>query len=235
MSDTHALSFVAETRLGNHFLNSRIWQVHVLARALKDLKPMLPAGPKHFPRILDVGAGYGHSFVQLHKHFSPESIVGIDPDPHFLTRAAAAAAAAPCKVELHQVHAEILPFADASFDLVFCHQSLHHIVGQEAALAEIHRVLKPGGLFLFAESTRRYIRSWIIRLFFRHPMQVQRSAEEYIGMARAAGFLVPAERISLPFLWWSRPDLGFLEWIGIPVPTRREETLVNAVCQKHIV
>lgn len=234
MSNSPTLAFVAETRLGNHFLNSRTWQIHVLARALKDLRRMLPPGSTHFPRILDIGSGYGHAFAQLHEHFAPELIVGIDADPHFLARAGQAAQAAPCRVELQQVHAEALPFEDASFDLVFCHQSLHHIVDQEAALANIHRVLKPGGLFLFAESTRRYIHSWVIRLFFRHPMHVQRTAEEYIAMARAAGFELPAERVSLPFLWWSRPDLGALEWFGVPVPQQREETLINAVCRKPL-
>jgi ubiquinone/menaquinone biosynthesis C-methylase UbiE len=63
---------------------------------------------------------------------------------------------------------------------VFCHQTFHHIVEQEAAMAEFFRVLKPGRVLLFAESTRRYIHSLPIRLLFRHPMEVQKTAEEYI-------------------------------------------------------
>ena len=47
-----------------------------------------------------------------------------------------------------------------------------------------------------------------------------------------AGFDLPDSRISLPYLWWSRPDIGFLEWIGVPVPKKREETLINAVAIK---
>ena len=88
-------------------------------------------------------------------------------------------------------------------------------------------------MFLFAESTRKYIHSWIIRLLFRHPMDVQRTAEEYIAMIRAAGFDVPERSISLPYLWWSRNDLGILErWFGITPPTDREETLINLVARK---
>src|SRR5436853_193684 len=67
-----------------------------------------------------------------------------------------------------------------SVDIVFCHQTFHHLTRQEETLAEFHRVLKPGGLLLFAESTLAYIESWIIRLLFRHPMDVQRSAGEYM-------------------------------------------------------
>ena len=57
-----------------------------------------------------------------------------------------------------------LPLPDASADIVFCHQTFHHLVEQDRALAEFRRVLKPGGILLFAESTDAYIKSWVIRL-----------------------------------------------------------------------
>lgn len=58
--------------------------------------------------------------------------------------------------------------------------------------------------------------------------------EEYVAQIRDTGFDLPDSRISLPYLWWSRSDIGFGEWIGLPVPVRgkREETLVNAVAIK---
>jgi len=95
-------------------------------------------------------------------------------------------------------------------------------------------VLKPGGLLLFAESTRAYIESWIIRLLFRHPMDVQRSAGEYMDLLRAQGFRFGPENLSFPYLWWSRSDLGALEFFGLPVPQhgQREETLINLVATK---
>src|SRR6202012_6207809 len=96
-----------------------------------------------------------------------------------------------------------LPLPDASVDLVFCHQTFHHLVDQDAALAEFFRVLKPGGTLLFAESTRKYIHSWIIRLLFRHPMEVQKTAEEYLAMVRGAGFEGAPAASSYPSLWWS--------------------------------
>jgi hypothetical protein len=63
-------------------------------------------------------------------------------------------------------------------------------------------------------------------------MEIQKTAEQYYEIIRDAGFELPDERISTPFLWWSRPDIGFFELIGIPVPKKREETLVNAVAVK---
>lgn len=224
--------FVEETRFGNWFLKSGTWKIHVLRRALDDLQGLLPPGLTRFPCVLDIGCGFGHSFDELASRFSPDQIVGIDADADLSARAGAAAASCICPVRLHSANAARIDLADSSVDMIFCHQTFHHIVEQEAAMAEFFRVLKPGGVLLFAESTRRYIHSLPIRLLFRHPMEVQKSAEEYIALIRAAGFDLPEARISLPYLWWSRPDIGFCEWIGLPVPEKREETLVNALAIK---
>jgi ubiquinone/menaquinone biosynthesis C-methylase UbiE len=224
-------AFVEETSFGNWFLRTMTWKVHVLTRALNDLQKLMPAGQR-FERILDVGCGFGHSFAELAKRFEPRLIVGMDADPQLHERAAAEAKACSATVELQAGNASRMVWPDAHFDMIFCHQTFHHIVAQEEALAEFFRVLKPGGVLLFAESTRRYIHSLPIRLLFRHPMDVQRTAPEYVAMIRKAGFALPEARISTPYLWWSRPDIGFLEWIGLPVPQEREETLVNAVAVK---
>ncbi len=129
--------------------------------------------------------------------------------------------------------AHLHTLASQSVDLVFCHQTFHHLIEQEEALREFFRVLKPGGILLFAESTRRYIESWIIMLLFRHPMEVQKTAPEYLQMVRDAGFDVAPASISYPYLWWSRTDLGVLErWFGIAPRADREETLINLVAVK---
>ncbi len=226
--------FIEETRFGNWFIRSDTWRFSVLCRALGDLQRLLQAGSARYADILDVGCGYGLSFAELAQRFSPDRILGMDADPQLAQRAGAAAARCGCPVRLHAANAAQLDLPDASFDLLFCHQTFHHIVEQEAAMAEFFRVLKPGGVLLFAESTRRYIHSLPIRLLFRHPMEVQRTAEEYIAMIRAAGFDLPDNKISLPYWWWSRPDIGLFECMGLPVPApgQREETLINAVAVK---
>ncbi|AVS77404.1 SAM-dependent methyltransferase [Paracidovorax avenae] len=226
-------AFVEETRFGNWFLKSATWRVHVLRRALDDLQRLMPAPAPRVRKVMDVGCGFGHSFDEIAARFAPDVIVGMDADPGLDERAQAAASQCACEVRLLAGNAaRMAAVPDGEFDLLLCHQTFHHIVEQEAAMAEFFRVLRPGGMLLFAESTRRYIHSLPIRLLFRHPMDVQRTAGEYIAMVRAAGFDVPDARISMPYLWWSRPDLGFLEWIGRPVPREREETLVNLVATR---
>lgn len=224
--------YVPETRFGVWFLNTMTWDVHVLQRALDDLQRLMPVGAR-YPRVLDIGCGHGHSLAQLAKRFGPERIVALDANPDFPRMVERRGAGCPCPVELLVADAAAIPLPDGSVDLVYCHQTFHHLVDQKAALREFHRVLRPGGTLLFAESTKAYIESFLIRWLFRHPMHVQRSAEEYVAMIRAVGFDLPDARISYPYLWWSRPDLGFLEWIGRPVPIAREETLVNAVALKR--
>lgn len=225
-------AYVEETRFGWWFLGTEVWRVSVLNRALDDLLKLLGPRPARFAVILDVGCGQGISLLELAKRFGPEKIIAVDPDAPSIEAAKKTTKDCAVPVQWHCVNAAALPVADACVDMVFCHQTLHHIIEQEAMLAESFRVLKPGGVLLAAESTKAYIHSWIIRLLFRHPMHVQRTAEEYVEMVKSAGFTVSPEQISTPYLWWSRSDLGAFEWFGFPVPQKREETLVNFVAVK---
>jgi len=227
-------AFVEETRFGNWFLSTPQWKISVLNRALEDLERFIPQGAT-YDKILDVGCGFGHSFEALASRFKPKCIVGSDPVGALKERAGPNAESCSCPVELRQDNAASMIFADESFDMVFCHQTFHHIVAQEDAMAEFYRVLKPGGALLFAESTKAYIHSLPIKLLFRHPMHVQRTYQEYVAMIRSANFDLPDSMVSTPYLWWSRPDIGFLEWIGRPVPQKREETMVNALAIKPYV
>jgi SAM-dependent methyltransferase len=237
-----SVPFVSETAFGVWFLRTHTWEHHVLRVAINDLKGLIDGPLPVLPTIVDVGCGQGISFRLLTKAFSPRRIVGIDfhkPSLSLATKAAHAcesdpATAATCIEVLHGDCAK-LPLDDASADILFCHQTFHHLVEQERALAEFRRVLKPGGVLLFAESTDAYIKSWVIRLLFRHPMHVQKSANGYLDMIRSSGFSFAPRNVSLPYLWWSRAkDFGLLERIGLytPKPGKRRETLVNVAAVK---
>ena len=230
--DLPEIALVPETRIGFWFLGTETWTQRVIRVALKDLVRLIPECRPAYPVVLDVGCGQGKSFRPLIEHFAPQRLIGVDADERALERAGAEASKEATPVELHLRDVASLDLADTSVDLVFCHQTFHHLVRQEEALQEFYRVLKPGGVLLFAESTRAYIHSWIIRLLFRHPMHLQRSAEEYMAMLRRHGFSFGPSNVSLPYLWWSRPDLGAMEWFGFGVPEQREETLVNLAAVK---
>lgn len=232
-------TYIEETRIGFHFLRTHTWQHHVLRVAINDLKRLIGEPLPQGGTLLDVGCGQGKSFRLLRDAFQPTRLLGLDADPHSLSLAQAEAEREDIAVELHSADCAQIPLPDQSVDIVFCHQTFHHLVEQERALAEFWRVLKPGGQLLFAESTKAYIDTWVIRWFFRHPMEVQKSAEEYLEMLRWQGFEFEPRNVSLPYLWWSRSkDFGLLERWGLkapPPPGQREETLVNVAARKPVV
>lgn len=228
-------TFVPETAFGVWFLRTHTWEHHVLRVAIDDLIRLIDAPLPHTPVIVDVGCGQGISFKLLAQAFRPSRIVGIDCHTPSLSLAERAAQHLRTDIDVMQGDCAAIPLPDASADIVFCHQTFHHLVEQEHALEAFYRVLKPGGLLLFAESTDAYIKSWVIRLLFRHPMHVQKSADGYLDMLRAGGFLFTERNVSLPYLWWSRAkDFGLLERLGLyrPQPGKRRETLVNVAARK---
>jgi ubiquinone/menaquinone biosynthesis C-methylase UbiE len=231
-------NYVEETRFGFWFLRSHTWQHHVLRVAIDDLRSLFSSSPPANPVLLDAGCGQGKSFRYLRQVFAPQRLIGVDADPHSLNLSAAEAARQGMAVELIGSDCATLAVPDASVDLLFCHQTFHHLVEQEKALAEFYRVLKPGGYLLFAESTKAYIDTWVIRWLFRHPMQVQKSAAQYLAMIANQGFRFEDCNVSYPYLWWSRArDFGLLERWGLRRPRpfgEREETLVNVVARKPL-
>lgn len=231
-------SYVEETRFGLWFLRSHTWQHRVLRVAIDDLRRLFDGALPSEPVLLDAGCGQGKSFNHLRQVFAPSRLLGVDADPDSLTMSRAEARAHGINVELIGSDCAALQLADASVDMLFCHQTFHHLVEQEKALAEFYRVLKPGGYLLFAESTEAYIDTWVIRWLFRHPMHVQKSAEQYLQMIRDQGFQFGPQNVSYPYLWWSRSkDFGLLERLKLrkPAPVgQREETLVNVVARKPL-
>lgn len=229
-------TYVEETRIGFHFLSSHTWQHHVLRVAINDLKRLAGEPPPRGGVLLDAGCGQGKSFRLLRDAFAPDRLIGLDADPHSLELSRAEAQREGIAAEMVASDCARIELPDASVDILFCHQTFHHLVEQERALAEFWRVLKPGGWLLFAESTKAYIDTWFIRWFFRHPMEVQKSADEYLALLRAQGFAFGTANVSLPYLWWSRArDFGLPERWGLrkpQAPGEREETLVNVAARK---
>ena len=217
--------WVRETRFGTWFQGTGIWNHFVLRAAFSDFAPLVGkvAGVRS---ILEIGCGEGLAFELLDSQFRPDRIIGIDVDPRLVLRGGEAARRCGPHVEIRRGDAANLEFSDGSVDLVFCHQTFHHLTYQEKAAREIHRVLAPGGVLIFVESCRTYVSSLWVRLLFRHPMDVQKSAEEYVALLRDTGFVIRPTNISTPYPPWSRPALGIAELFSRRVFENRTLPLV---------
>ena len=114
----------------------------------------LPSGG--FDRALEIGAGTGYFTLNLMRAGVIRSAVASDISPGMLRTLAASADELGLAVETVASVAASLPFADASFDLVFGHAVLHHLPDLEGAFREFRRVLRPGGVVAFCGEPSRY-------------------------------------------------------------------------------
>jgi ubiquinone/menaquinone biosynthesis C-methylase UbiE len=103
-------------------------------------------------RVLEIGGGTG--FNLQHYPTAIEELVVTEPAPGMLERARRRAATTELPVTVLQASAESLPFEDSSFDTVVSNLVLCSVEDLDRALAEIHRVLRPGGQLLFVEHVR---------------------------------------------------------------------------------
>ena len=109
--------------------------------------------PRARGRVLEVGVGTGLN-LERYNLAQVEHLVGIDPDPHMRRRAEARRTELGIEAELLDAGAEAMPFERASFDTVVLTFTLCTVPDVAGSLAEIRRVLAPGGELLFAEHTQ---------------------------------------------------------------------------------
>ncbi len=112
------------------------------------------AGPRRGMRVLDVGCGTGNLLRTTGRKHPDVELTGLDPDPKALARARRKARRAGVAVRLDRGFAQELPYPDGSFDRVFSSLMLHHLDtgSKDALLAEVRRVLRPGGVLVLADA-----------------------------------------------------------------------------------
>jgi ubiquinone/menaquinone biosynthesis C-methylase UbiE len=120
------------------------------------IRKALGGRPGRYARSLEIGSGTGYFTLNMLRAGLIERATCTDISPGMLTALAANAERLGLDVETVVADAERLPFADASFDLVFGHAVLHHIPDLPRAFGELARVLAPGGTLLFAGEPSRY-------------------------------------------------------------------------------
>jgi len=117
------------------------------ARMHRRLAELADLGPKQgtAQRVLEIGCGTGNLTTLVKRRQPGAEVVGLDPDPRAL--AMATRKAAGLGVRFDQGYSQALPYPDDSFDRVLSSLMFHHLDPEEqrGTLAEVRRVLRPGG------------------------------------------------------------------------------------------
>ncbi len=122
--------------------------------------------PRAQGRVLEIGIGTGRN-LPFYDKSRLQQLYGLDPAAQMHPKARQRMLDAGLEVELLELPAEKIPMADASFDTVITTFTLCTIPDAVAALREMRRVLKPGGVLLFCEhgtAPDASVRRWQDRL-----------------------------------------------------------------------
>jgi SAM-dependent methyltransferase len=155
-----------------------------------------PGGPEEVARVigthdlrgksvLDIGCGAGGIDIALVRNHGAAHVCGLDVEDPVLTHARALIAREGLTDQIGLVKAAPgpLPFPPATFDVVFSKDSIVHIPDKHALMAEVFRVLKPGGWFLASD--------WLITTEEVSPLMAEYIAAEGLdfGMATPQRYL----------------------------------------------
>ncbi len=174
----------------------RIWTVSDMRESADYYARCLDlAGARAGQRLLDVACGGGYLLMEAERRGLVTS--GIDIADAALAKARRFAP----KSDLRQGDAEVLPYADASFDVVTCLGSLEHFLRPPVALEEIRRVLAPGGRAIVVVPNQWFAydvaRGWLEGVGLSHGQE----SERYYSIAQARELVGHA--------FWIRHDEGW--------------------------
>jgi ubiquinone/menaquinone biosynthesis C-methylase UbiE len=160
-------------------------------------------------QVLDVGCGTGTLAMEVQRRVgSAGRVAGIDPGTEQIARARSKAARRHAPVEFQIGVIEQLPFPDQTFDVVLSTLMMHHLPAglKRQGLAEIARVLKPGGRLVIADFKRTQERQGRAARFHAGGSGMQ----ELATLVQDAGFSrVETEEMGLP-RFSAFPGAGFV-------------------------
>jgi SAM-dependent methyltransferase len=143
-------------------------------------------------RVVEVGAGNGLNFARYPQQVT--EVVAVEPERRLRQCAVEAALASPARIDVLPGRAEALPLPDASFDAAVLSLVLCSVRDAHKALAEVARVLRPGGELRFYEHGRgggrgmRRVQSALDRTLWPRLCGGCHTGRDPVALIEAAGF-----------------------------------------------
>jgi ubiquinone/menaquinone biosynthesis C-methylase UbiE len=166
-------------------------------------------GPVSGGNVLEIGCGRGVGTELILDRFGAAHVDAFDLDPDMVSLAYRRVARRGNRVRLWVGSVEAIDATDASYDAVFDFGILHHVPDWRRGLAEVHRVLKPGGRFYAEEVMRAFLLNPFVRRTVEHPLEDRFDAETFVAALEAQGFapLGPERQRKLgPWFAWFVAD-----------------------------
>ena len=155
-------------------------------------------------RALEVGCGRGVGTELILDLFGADHVDAFDLDPRMVERARRRLARCGDRVRIWVGDASAISAADETYDAAFDFGIIHHVPGWRTALAEVQRVLKPGGRFYGEEVLRPFISHPVTRRLLEHPQHDRFDAAEFSSALASAGLEhVVTEELWDAFAWFS--------------------------------
>lgn len=196
---------------------SRIYDTAAVEQQRRTTRELLAARPGH--RVLDLGCGAGHLTAELAGDVGSDGqVLGLDRQASMLTaarsRVAAEGQGARCDFVIGE--AKAVPAADGVFDRAVAVQVLEYVADVGLAIAELHRVVRPGGVVVLVDTdwrscvwhtgdrhrTERVLAAW--ERHFVHP-QLPASMPRLL---RTAGFAV-SQVVAVPVVETEPASAGY--------------------------
>ena len=122
-------------------------------------------------RVLEIGCGSGVGIEVLFERFGAAEVYALDLDPAMAGVARRRVQVGSWKASVVVADTVAIPMPSGAFDAVMDFGTIHHVPSWRLALAEIARVLRPGGRFYFMEITKQSLDRWVVRHLMDHPRE----------------------------------------------------------------
>jgi ubiquinone/menaquinone biosynthesis C-methylase UbiE len=165
----------AEGLLVNNFVWALIQRKYILPLWLQSMRIEPNAV------ILEVGCGRGAGAVMVSEALKPSLFVGFDVDEKQISKAKRYVRGEyDDRIFVYIGDVTAISSSDCQYDAVFDFFTLHHVDDWRKGVAEVSRVLKPGGYFAFAELFDSAIRNYVVQNILRYPKEGRLDRESLV-------------------------------------------------------
>jgi ubiquinone/menaquinone biosynthesis C-methylase UbiE len=154
-------------------------------------------------RALEMGCGRGVGAQIIFEHFGADALDAFDLDPRMVALARERLAPYGGRARLWVGDATRIPVPDDRYDAVFDFGIIHHIPHWRLALAEVRRVLKPGGRFYAEEVMEPFLTNPITRRLLDHPRTDRFDREAFRNGLEESGLeWIAGREMGRAFAWF---------------------------------